>query len=83
MAALTPSLAQARRLVVKIGSALLVGPDGAAHAAWLTDFAADVARLHAIQIPRLRWGAARCAEKLLVSQSQIRFGPVASCGNKA
>lgn len=38
-------LASARRVVVKVGSALLVGPDGAAHGAWLADFAADVARL--------------------------------------
>jgi len=40
-------LAAARRIVVKVGSALLVGPDGAAHGAWLADFAADVARLKA------------------------------------
>lgn len=38
-------LASARRVVVKVGSALLVGPDGAAHGVWLADFAADVARL--------------------------------------
>jgi glutamate 5-kinase len=40
-------LTAARRIVVKVGSALLVGPDGAAHAEWLADFAADVARLKA------------------------------------
>ena len=40
-------IAAARRLVVKVGSALLVGADGAAHAAWLADFAADLARLRA------------------------------------
>lgn len=40
-------LSAARRVVVKVGSALLVGPDGAAHSAWLADFAADVARLRA------------------------------------
>ena len=38
-------LVSAKRIVVKVGSALLVGPDGAAHGAWLADFAADVARL--------------------------------------
>jgi glutamate 5-kinase len=35
----------ARRIVVKVGSALLVGEDGAADAHWLHAFAADVARL--------------------------------------
>jgi glutamate 5-kinase len=35
----------ARRVVVKVGSALLVGQDGAADAHWLHAFAADVARL--------------------------------------
>ena len=37
-------LAAARRIVVKVGSALLVGADGADRA-WLAAFAADVARL--------------------------------------
>ncbi|MDB5467272.1 MAG: glutamate 5-kinase, partial [Phenylobacterium sp.] len=40
------SLADARRIVVKVGSALLVGADGADRA-WLAAFAADVARLRA------------------------------------
>ena len=40
-------LGSAKRIVVKVGSSLLVGPDGAAHAEWLADFAADVARLRA------------------------------------
>ena len=40
-------LASARRIVVKVGSALLVGSDGAANAGWLADFAADLARLRA------------------------------------
>lgn len=39
-------LSAARRIVVKVGSALLIGPDGA-DAAWLGAFAADVARLRA------------------------------------
>ena len=40
-------LTAAKRIVVKVGSALLVGPDGAAHGEWLADFAADVARMRA------------------------------------
>ena len=42
MAALTPDLSRARRLVVKIGSALLVGPDGL-NGAWLQALCDDVA----------------------------------------
>ena len=38
-------LSAAKRIVIMVGSALLVGPDGAAHGEWLADFAADVARL--------------------------------------
>ncbi len=38
-------LSAARRLVVKIGSALLVGGDGAPRAAWLAGLAADIADL--------------------------------------
>jgi glutamate 5-kinase len=38
-------LRAARRIVVKVGSALLVGRDGAADAHWLHAFAADVARV--------------------------------------
>ncbi|THD78034.1 MAG: glutamate 5-kinase [Phenylobacterium sp.] len=38
-------LAAAQRIVVKVGSALLVGQDGAADGHWLHAFAADVARL--------------------------------------
>ncbi|MBN9318495.1 MAG: glutamate 5-kinase [Caulobacterales bacterium] len=41
-------LAAARRIVVKVGSALVVDPHtGAPNRAWLADFAADVARLRA------------------------------------
>ncbi len=43
MAALAPSLKDARRLVVKIGSALLVGADGL-NAAWLRALCDDVAQ---------------------------------------
>lgn len=42
MATLTPDLAQARRLVVKIGSALLVGPEGL-KTEWLQALCDDVA----------------------------------------
>ena len=37
-------IAAAKRIVIKVGSALLVGPDGADRA-WLAGFAGDVARL--------------------------------------
>ena len=40
-----PRLAAARRLVVKIGSALLVEPGGTLRTAWLESVAADIARL--------------------------------------
>ncbi|WP_428392975.1 glutamate 5-kinase [Lichenicoccus sp.] len=44
----TPQLGQASRLVVKIGSALIVDPDAAApRAAWLDSVAADIAALRA------------------------------------
>ena len=43
----THELTAARRVVVKVGSALLVGPDGAPHSGRLADFAADLARLRA------------------------------------
>jgi len=56
-------LAAARRIVVKVGSALLVGPDGAAHGDWLAGFAADVARL-----------AARGQQVLVVSSGAVALG---------
>ncbi|MBX3485196.1 glutamate 5-kinase [Phenylobacterium sp.] len=56
-------IASARRVVVKVGSALLVGPDGAAHGAWLSDFAADVARLRA-----------RGQQVLIVSSGAVALG---------
>ena len=40
-------IATARRLVIKVGSSLLIGEDGAPNAQWLAAFAADVARLRA------------------------------------
>ncbi len=48
---MTPALANARRLVVKIGSALLVDPDAAApRADWLAGLAADIAALRARRV---------------------------------
>jgi glutamate 5-kinase len=56
-------LAGAKRVVVKVGSALLVGPDGAAHGAWLADFAANVARMRA-----------RGQQVLIVSSGAVALG---------
>ena len=56
------TLAAARRIVVKVGSALLVGPDGA-DARWLAGFAADVARLRA-----------RGQQVLVVSSGAVALG---------
>ena len=55
-------LGAAKRIVVKVGSALLVGPDGA-DAAWLAAFAADVARLRA-----------RGQQVLVVSSGAVALG---------
>lgn len=56
-------LAAAKRVVVKVGSALLVGEDGAPDAAWLADFAADAARL-----------LARGQQVLVVSSGAVALG---------
>jgi glutamate 5-kinase len=56
-------LATARRVVVKVGSALLVGDDGAADSRWLAAFAADVARLRA-----------RGQQVLVVSSGAVALG---------
>jgi glutamate 5-kinase len=56
-------LAAARRIVVKVGSALLVGPDGTADSHWLHAFAADVARLRA-----------RGQQVLVVSSGAVALG---------
>jgi glutamate 5-kinase len=56
-------LAAARRIVVKVGSALLVGSDGAANAPWLQGFAADIARLRA-----------RGQQVLVVSSGAVALG---------
>jgi glutamate 5-kinase len=62
---LTPAiaLAQAKRLVVKIGSALLVGGDGAIRRPWLDALVEDVARCRA-----------RGQELILVSSGAIAVG---------
>ncbi|MBP1804359.1 glutamate 5-kinase [Rubellimicrobium aerolatum] len=63
MAALTPTLAGARRLVVKIGSALLVDRATGLRADWLRSLAQDVARLRA-----------RGTQVILVSSGSIALG---------
>src|SRR5581483_1562782 len=55
-------LAAARRIVVKVGSALLTGPDGADRA-WLEAFAADAARVRA-----------RGQQVLVVSSGAVALG---------
>lgn len=55
-------LAQAKRIVVKVGSALVAGEDGP-DAAWLAAFAADVARLRA-----------RGQQVLVVSSGAVALG---------
>jgi glutamate 5-kinase len=56
-------LSAARRVVVKVGSALLVGQGGAADAHWLHAFAADVARMRA-----------RGQQVLVVSSGAVALG---------
>ena len=56
-------LAAARRIVVKVGSALLVGADGAPNAAWLAAFCQDLARLRA-----------RGQQVLVVSSGAVALG---------
>jgi glutamate 5-kinase len=76
----------ARRLVVKVGSALVVGEAGAAHAAWLKAFAADAARLvargqqvvvvssGAVGIGRRRLGITRRSLSLAEKQAAAAAG---------
>src|SRR5207253_6636371 len=59
-----PSLKKFRRIVVKVGSSLLIDSDaGEMRAAWLTALAADLAKLH---------GEGR--ELLIVSSGSIALG---------
>lgn len=62
MAAVTPDVGAARRLVVKIGSALLVGPQGL-KTDWLTGLVADVAAARG-----------RGSDVILVSSGSIALG---------
>jgi len=76
----------ARRVVVKVGSALLVGPDGAPDAAWLSAFTTDLARLKArgqqvlvvssgaVALGRRRLGLARRALTLPEKQAAAAAG---------
>src|SRR6185312_1073227 len=72
-----PRLADARRLVVKIGSALVVDPDNAApREAWLHGFAADVAALSArgVEVIVVSSGAIALARRTLgLSQKRLRL----------
>lgn len=63
MASLTPSLTGARRIVIKIGSALLVDGQGALRSNWLKSLAEDVAELRAAG-----------ADVILVSSGSIALG---------
>ena len=56
-------VATAHRLVIKVGSALLVGKDGTANSTWLSAFAADVARMRA-----------RGQQVLVVSSGAVALG---------
>ena len=79
-------LTRARRIVVKVGSALLVGADGAPDAAWLTAFTTDLARLKArgqqvlvvssgaVALGRRRLGLARRALTLPEKQASAAAG---------
>jgi glutamate 5-kinase len=79
-------LVGARRIVVKVGSALLVAADGAADAHWLHAFAADVARLRergqqvllvssgAVALGRRRLGLARRALTMPEKQAAAAAG---------
>ena len=83
-------LAKARRIVVKIGSALLVDSDtGAIKARWLTTLTADIAEMHssgkdvivvssgAIALGRRRFGSGARAMRLEESQAAAAVGQIA------
>ena len=48
MAALTPQLENADRLVIKIGSAMLVNADGSLRRSWVEGLAHDIAEARAV-----------------------------------
>ncbi len=60
---LPPDIADANRIVIKIGSALLVGADGGLNTVWLSSLAQDVARLKS-----------RGADVIIVSSGAIALG---------
>jgi glutamate 5-kinase len=74
---LTPSLLASRRLVVKIGSALVVDPDAAApRADWLDGVAADIAGLRArgLEVIVVSSGAIALARRTLgLTQKKLRL----------
>src|SRR5438445_2609108 len=85
-----PSLKNFRRIVVKVGSSLLIDSDaGEVRAAWLSALAADVARLHgegrdilivssgSIALGRSRLKLPRGALKLEESQAAAAVGQIA------
>ncbi|MBP0494456.1 glutamate 5-kinase [Pararoseomonas indoligenes] len=89
----TPSLASARRIVVKIGSALVVDPVTAApRAEWLASVAADTARLRqggaevvlvssgAVALARHQLGLTRRALRLEEKQAAAAVGQIRLAG---
>jgi glutamate 5-kinase len=60
---MTSPFTDIKRIVVKVGSALLVGEDGAVDAAWLRTLATDIARLKA-----------RGVQPLVVSSGSVALG---------
>ena len=71
-----PSLASARRVVVKIGSALIVDPEAAApRAAWLAGMAQDIAALSArgVQVIVVSSGAIALARRRLNLPGRLRL----------
>ncbi len=89
MASLSDNLANASRLVIKIGSAMLVNPDASLRQAWLEALASDIAQARArgtqvmvvssgaIALGRRRLGFANGPLKLDQSQAAASVGQIA------
>lgn len=89
MAALTSQLAKAERIVIKIGSAMLVNPDGSLRSSWLEGLALDTAEARkrgtevilvssgAIALGRHRLGLGKGKLKLEESQAAAAVGQIA------
>ena len=89
MASLSDNLAHASRLVIKIGSAMLVNPDGSLREGWLDALAGDIAQARArgtqvmvvssgaIALGRRRLGFPGGALKLDQSQAAASVGQIA------